>query len=362
MYTTQTPTQHRWLKTISVFAAGALFSVAHAANYTVSTPATIKSQIQAAVSGDVITIQSGTYNMSGLAPINLTANGVTVVGSSVTLDFKATATTDVRGIQIIGDNNYIRGLTINNAPDNGIHISGDGNTVERCTFNTCFDTGLEISKGTGGTAPANNKVINCDSYNNYDSKKAGSMADGFAAKTGIGSGNSFKGCRATGNSDDAFDFFAGDGTAAAAVTVSYCIAATSGKDTGNGNGFKLGSAYTTTSNSAHKIDHCIAYKNLKKGFDQNHNKSPVTMSYCTGASNGSYNFAFGEFTNGGTFTKNVSTGTWDVKGTQSGNLTSVSTSAFTSTSLSAVTRDGSGNLLFNNFMKYANSGGAGANP
>lgn len=354
-------TSSRWLKTSLVLAIGTLASLAHAANYTVSTPATIKSQIQAAVSGDLITITSGTYNMSGLAPINLTANGVTVVGSSVTLDFKATATTDVRGIQIIGDNNYIRGLTINNAPDNGIHISGDGNTVERCTFNTCYDTGLEISKGTGGTGPANNKVLNCDSYNNYDSKKAGSMADGFACKMGVGSGNSFKGCRAVGNSDDAFDFFAGDGYVQGAVTVSYCIAATSGKDTGNGNGFKCGSTYSVASTSAHKLDHCIAYKNLKKGFDQNHNPGAVNISYSTGFSNGTYNFAFGEFA-AGTFTKNVSTGTWSVVGTQSGNLTSVSTSAFTSTSLSAVTRDGSGNLLFNNFMKYANSGSAGANP
>jgi hypothetical protein len=349
------------MKTALVFAAGSLCSLAYAANYTVSTPATIKSQIQAAVSGDVITIQSGTYNMSGLAPITLKASGVTVVGTSVTLDFKATATTDVRGISITGDNNFVRGLTINNAPDNGIHISGDGNTVERCTFNTCYDSGLEISKGDGGTAPANNKVINCDSYNSYDTKKAGSMADGFAAKTGIGSGNSFKGCRAVGNSDDAFDLYAGDGLSQAAVTISYCIAANSGKDTGNGNGFKCGSAYSVAANSAHKLDHCIAFKNLKKGFDQNHNPGKVTLLNCTGTGNGTYNFAFGEFA-AGTFTKNVSTGTWSVTGTQSGNLTSVSTSAFTSSSLSAVTRDGSGNLLFNTFMKYANSGGAGANP
>jgi hypothetical protein len=281
------------------------------------------------------------------------------VAFGAVLDFKATRTTDKRGIEIHGDNNYIRGLTIQKAPDNGIHISGDNNQIERCLFENCYDSGLQISSGSGGSAPKGNKIKNCDSYNNYDTKTNGGNADGFAAKLGIGEGNEFSGCRAVGNSDDGWDLFIKNGDAGAPVKLSYCIAATSGKADGNGNGFKVGSDYSSGYN--HTLDHCIAFKNAEKGFDQNHNRGRVTVTNCT-ASENKRNFMFSEFNNGGTFTKNVSAGSWDVKGTQSGNLTNVSTSAFRSNSLDDVTRDGNGNLKFNNFMKYTNSGGAGANP
>ncbi len=348
------------LKTTAlVFAAGTLISQVQAANVTVSNAADIKAKIEAAASGDVITITSGTYNMKGKEPVKLNASNVTIVASGVTLDFQATATTDTHGIEINGDSNFVRNITIIKSPDNGIFISGDGNTVERCTFKNCYDTGLQISAGSGGTAPKNNKITNCDSYNNYDSKTDGGNADGFAAKIGIGSGNSFSGCRAIGNSDDAWDFFVKPGNAQAPVTLSYCIAATSGNHSGNGNGFKVGSADST---SAHKLDHCIAYKCNSKGFDQNSNTGKVTVDHCTASANGGNNFAFTQTSNGGTFTKNVSAGKWSVNGTQSGNLTTVSTSVFTSSDINVVTRDGNGNLKFNNFMKYANSGGAGANP
>jgi hypothetical protein len=348
-----------WLKTTLVCACGAFVSSAFAANITVNTAADIKAKIEAAKSGDVITIQSGTYNMKGKEPVKLNASNVTVVGFGVTLDYQATATTDTHGVEINGDSNFVRGVTVVKAPDNGIFISGDSNTVERCTFKNCFDTGLQISAGSGGTAPKNNKIINCDSFNNFDTKTDGGNADGFAAKIGIGSGNSFSGCRAIGNSDDAWDFFVKPGNAQAPVTLSFCLAATSGNHSGNGNGFKVGSADST---SAHKLDHCIAFKCNSKGFDQNNNTGKVTIDHCTSSANGGNNFSFTGTSNGGTFTNNVSAGKWSVNGTQSGNLITVSTGAFASTDLNAVTRDGNGNLKFNNFMKFANSGGAGANP
>ena len=52
---------------------------------------------------------------------------------------------------------------------------------------------------------ARNKVINCDSYRNFDAVTDGENADGFAAKDRVGPGNEFRGCRSWQNADDGWD-------------------------------------------------------------------------------------------------------------------------------------------------------------
>ena len=76
---------------------------------------------------------------------------------------------------------------------------GSHNTFNNCAFYDNRNTGLEINKGGSYTT-----IINCDSYYNYDPKKFGGMADGFAPKQTQGPGNVFLGCRAWENSDDGF--------------------------------------------------------------------------------------------------------------------------------------------------------------
>jgi len=347
---------------------GAALPTAYAANVTVhgGDANGLVSAIENARSGDVITLQSGTYQVKGKAPISLKASNVTIVGFGAVLEFGATTGADGgRGIEVNGNSNYIRGITIKHAPDNGMYVDGSSNRIERCTFVANFDTGLQI-QGTMGSSkrPAYNKVINCDSYANYDTKASGGNADGFAAKVNIGPGNSFTGCRAWDNSDDGWDLFPKEAAGTYPVTIDHCLSYHNGYHNGaaagNGNGFKLGSDVTAGAN--HVIKYSIAINNRSKGFDQNHNQGRVTVDHCSAANDVGNEFSFYEFSNGGTFTKNVCAGTWNVKGTQSGNLTNVSTSVFASTNPSAANRDSNGNLRFNNLMKYSNSGGAGANP
>lgn len=123
----------------------------------------------------------------------------------------------------------------------------------------CGDSGIQLGFGhtTNQNNPGNlcayNKIINCDSYRNYDYDNYGSDADGFVCKMHNGKGNMFYGCRAWENADDAWDLFETDWP----VQIFYCWAWHSGDKTffldwhkqrtgkattsfqGNGNGIKL---------------------------------------------------------------------------------------------------------------------------
>jgi len=132
------------------------------------------------------------------------------------------------------------------------------------------DGGIKLDDGA-----ANNLVLNCDSYLNYDKPTHGTNADGFAAKHGLGKSNAFKGCRAWNNSDDGFDFM----EAGNAVRVENCWAWSNGvniwKDPdfqGNGVGFKLGEK-----DGPHVIIRCLVWKNGRTGFNIEENTSSVTM-------------------------------------------------------------------------------------
>lgn len=197
---------------------------------------------------------------------------------------------------------HVKGLTFQNAKDNGVKVEGSYNIFERCIFRDNNDTGLQIGmfkdwsieetkgfpvKGTpefnpGYTYCRGNKVINCDSYNNYDSvtftgSDDGGDADGFACKLFPGPGTEFYGCRAWNNSDDNWDLY----MVYHPVVISNCIAWNAALDKngnltpGNGNGFKLGGggssggAAFSQSTGAHVVTNCVAFSNTKKGFDQN---------------------------------------------------------------------------------------------
>ena len=122
--------------------------------------------------------------------------------------------TAARGINLTGNFWHIRGLEIRNAGDNGIAISGSNNVIENVILHDNGDTGMQITapeaQATNNSLAANNLVLNCDSYENFDPANDGENADGFAAKLRIGPGNVFRGCRAWNNADDGWDFFASD--------------------------------------------------------------------------------------------------------------------------------------------------------
>ena len=184
------------------------------------------------------------------------------------LDFaqQPRAQTTMRGIEIRGDYWYLKGLEVENAADNGIAISGSHNIVEDVVLHHNDDTGLQITvseaQATDNTRGADNLILNCDSFENYDAATNGENADGFAAKLRIGAGNVFRNCRAWNNVDDGWDLFAADDVVVIENCWSFLNGSTSrgSGPSGDGNGFKLGgrpagpgqgdAAHVATGNSA----------------------------------------------------------------------------------------------------------------
>lgn len=244
--------------------------------------------------GDLIYVRGGTYNCvdrvrftrSGTAaqPIRVRA----YPGEQPVLNFSGqTFDSTNRGIEIPGSHWRIHGLEVVGAGDNGINLSGAYNVVERCITRECRDTGLHISPGG-----SHNLILNCDSYRNYDPPTHGENADGFTAKTGIGPGNVFRGCRAWENADDGYDFW----QATEGVVIESCWAFRNGINfwndplfTGNANGFKLGGNFYS---GPHRISNCVAFDHRQTGFDQNNNTAGLVVVHNTAWGNGSRNFNF----------------------------------------------------------------------
>ena len=215
------------------------------------------------------------------------------------------------------------GLIFQNAKDNGMKVEGSYNIIERCVFRRNNDTGLQIgmfkdfsieetkSFPISGTPEFNpnftycryNKVINCDSYENADTKSFsgsddGGDADGFAVKLFPGPGTEFHGCRAWTNSDDNWDLY----MTYHPVVIDKCWAyhagyLPNGSEGKNGNGFKLGGggsaggAAFPQSTGAHVVTNCVAFENLHKGFDQNNAYEGMYVINCTAWGN-EYNYRF----------------------------------------------------------------------
>lgn len=241
--------------------------------------------------GDILYVRGGTYNISQTIKVNRSGTKDKRIcvfayeNEKPVFDFSGQNHTDEttakasRGIlHNIGANYWhYRGLEIANAADNGMKLEGSFCVVERCVFRGCGDTGLQqgFGKGSNGENTRNqnflygryNIVVNCDSYDNYDTWSSGGDADGFAIKLFPGPGNEFHGCRAWNNSDDAWDLY----YTVFPVLVDNCWALKSGVNKGNGNGFKMGGCKQGgTSMGAHVFVNCVAAFNPKKGFDQNH--------------------------------------------------------------------------------------------
>lgn len=256
---------------------------------------TISKAISKVVAGDVIYLRGGNYNItskisiskSGTATNRITLMGYPGDSRPIINGSNMTTNTNNRGIELSGNYWTIKGLDIYKAGDNGMHISGAYNIIDQCNFYENRDTGCQLANGAN-----NNQIVNCDSYYNRDSTSATNYdgnADGFACKLDVGTGNSFKGCRAWQNSDDGWDglLTAGIGTNPA-TTYDSCWCFMNGyyknglPSTGNGNGFKMGG-----NNETHDaiLTRCLSAYNRVKGFDQNNNNGSMILYNCTGYKN-----------------------------------------------------------------------------
>ena len=302
---------------------------------------TIHQATEMVQAGDRILIHEGTYTISERIKIPALptsadrrcemrawpeeAVGKVIIDGSAMHHTTESAFKMGRCIYVNHEANYwtFYGLVLQHAEDNGMKVEGSYNIIERCVFRWNNDTGLQIgmykdwkieetkSLPISGTPAFNpnytycryNKVINCDAYENYDSRTYngtddGGDADGFACKLFPGPGTEFHGCRAWTNSDDNWDLY----MVYHPVVIDHCWAwhagyTPSGEAIGNGNGFKLGGggsaggAAFDQSTGAHVVTNCVAFENLHKGFDQNNAYEGMYVINCTAWGN-EFNYRF----------------------------------------------------------------------
>jgi hypothetical protein len=261
----------------------------------IGAPTTLQQAINLSAAGTIIYIRGGTYAFTTKISIPSSktgqANGLVKLWAfpgdpRPKFDFSAmTVSSSNRGIELAASYWHVKGIDIYKAGDNGLNVSGSNNIIEFCSFSENGDTGLQMGGGA-----SNNSVINCDSYFNVDPTQGN--ADGFAVKLDVGTGNSFKGCRAWQNSDDGWDGYMRPSDDVS-TTLDNCWAFKNGylKDgtvavSGNGNGFKMGGSDAKDLRHNFTLTHCLAFQNKVRGFDQNNNRGSIILYNCTSWNNG----------------------------------------------------------------------------
>jgi hypothetical protein len=300
-------------KTIYVSPSGAGAKDGKAASSAYAGPA---AGISAAAAGDTVLLLGGTYALN--ATVKITSSGTAnqpiclfaenAYTKRALFDFRTQGYgSSNQGIILQGNWWHLKGIDVWGAGDNGMQITGgssnntgSNNTVEWCSFYENMDAGLQIVHGG-----ANNLVLNCDSYWNYDSLTDGGNADGFAPKLTLGTGNTFRGCRSYGNSDDAWDGYLKEAESSLpddiTTTIENCWAFNNGyyhgdpnssKNTSsmNGNGFKMGGSTNHDQRHNQVLRRCLSFGNKSKQFDQNNNPGSMTLINCTAYGSGQ-NFA-----------------------------------------------------------------------
>ena len=269
---------------------------------TLAQPTTLSKAITLVPPGGTIFMRGGTYIYSAQITLERTNNGAgELLRKSIfaypaeqpVLDFssqpygKTSRVHNSRGLQINGHWWHLRGLEVKGSADNGIYVAGNSNIIERCITHHNRDTGLQIGRHASTVAhadwPAYNLILNCDSYDNYDSPpNGGENADGFACKLTSGPGNVFRGCVAHNNTDDGWDLFTKRATGPIdPVIIDQCVAYANGVLTdgtinknGDRNGFKLGGSSIAVD---HVVTRSIAFSNLHNGFTWNSNPGRIRM-------------------------------------------------------------------------------------
>ena len=198
-----------------------------------------------------------------------------------------------KGLEIIGTQVTITTHTQSECFRNE---GGSNNIYEQCVMRDGMAIGFYLTKG------ANNLVLNCDAYNNWDSVSEsgrGGNVDGFGFHGNKGStGNVIRGCRAWLNSDDGYDCI----NNYESVIYDNCWAFYNGYSTGfvsrgDGNGFKMGGygqaptmASLPSPIPAYTIKFCMAYRNKANGFYANHHVVTGSLWYNNTAYRNSTNY------------------------------------------------------------------------
>ena len=272
-------------------------------------PYDLRTALQNACPGQTLVLMEGRYLMDGSLTIQRGSDGTAEnpirliadpeAKTRPILDFQK----EFSGFTMAGNYWYFYGFDVTGSmkSQKGIQVSGSYNVLDQIHTYENGNTGIQISRLSGKDLiedwPSYNLILNCTSYNNYDS--GFEDADGFAAKLTVGEGNVFDGCIAYHNADDGWDLYAKVETGSiGSVTIRNCVAYENGfvpgivddkgnLKTGNGNGFKLGGESLP---GKHILENSIAFNNLAKGIDAN-SCPDVIIRNSISFNNGSHNVA-----------------------------------------------------------------------
>lgn len=288
---------------------------------TYAQPTTLANAIALVPAGGTIYVRGGTYASSVQLTIARGNNGsagltkrifaYTPPGGAMEkplLDFSSqpygstSSVSNPRGIFVGGDYWHLKGLEVKGSADNGIFVAGNHNVVELCVTQKNRDSGLQIARYSSSAPqsewPSYNLILNCESYDNYDSApNGGENADGFACKLTSGPGNVFRGCVSHHNIDDGWDLYTKSATGPIdPVVIDQCVAHHNGTLTdgtqnpaGDRNGFKLGGEKIAV---AHYVSRSISFANGKNGFTWNSNPGAIQLVNCLAFDNTEGNFKF----------------------------------------------------------------------
>ena len=273
-------------------------------NGTKEHPYDIYTAVDNVVAGQTIVLMEGTYQMLSSLRIKRGFDGTEDARIAMIADPEAKTRPVIdfqglySGITHGGDYWYFYGFDVTRSLDGqkGFQVSGNNNILDQIHTYYNGNTGIQISRYNGKDLmpdwPANNLILNCTSYCNYD--HGFEDADGFAAKLTCGEGNVFDGCVAYNNADDGWDLYAKIETGPiGAVTIRNCVAHSNGfvpgvEGEGNGNGFKMGG---DSLSGKHVLENSYAFWNLAKGIDSNSCPDIIVINSVS-YNNGSYNVAF----------------------------------------------------------------------
>lgn len=242
--------------------------------------------------GQTLILKNGTYKLTKPIEVlygdNGTANKMLTVQAEekgkVILDCQKLTAAVIHG----GGYWHYKDIEFTNSADNQkcFHLGGSNNIIENCVFSNNGDLGLQISRINGtlqpdfDTWPANNLILDCESYNNCDPSMIN--ADGFGAKLTVGNGNVFRNCKSHHNLDDGWDLYTKVNTGAiGAVTLENCESYRNGwrlnedgtetpYNAGGNNGYKCGGENVAVQ---HVLINCKAWGNGNNGVTTNSNPS-----------------------------------------------------------------------------------------
>lgn len=263
--------------------------------------ATLPRALQVVRRGHVIVLRGGVYHHDQMiriqTPSGFFGEMITLMaypGEVPILDFSGQPRLrDQHGIRLNANFWHVKGITVRYAAHNGIRMDGSYNILEQVTAYGNHDTGIHLAGGA-----AYNLVLHSDSFRNFNydplrTPRIGNAADGFGAKTNVGPGNRFVGCRAWENSDDGFDFWEAQHTILVENSWAFgngdaAVFGSPPNFEGNGNGFKLGGNGVRAD---HVVRRSMAFDNVgasgnAKGFDFNNNPGAMRLEHNTAFRNG----------------------------------------------------------------------------